>query len=61
MVIKVCAEKGGLCAWVGEGNAQVTGDRRLVFLNTEPSVPLLKHHLKHPRIHRDAEMDMQGD
>lgn len=47
VVFKVCAEECVLSAGVSEGYAHVTGDGRLLFLNTELSGALLEHHLEH--------------
>lgn len=46
VVFEVCAEEGGLCARVGEGNANVTDHRGLVLLYTQLRGALLEHNLK---------------
>lgn len=46
VVLKVCAEEGGLRARVGEGNANVTDNRGLVLLYAQLSGALLENNLK---------------
>lgn len=46
VVLKVCAEVGGLCARVGEGNADVADHRGLVLLYAQLSGALLEYNLK---------------
>lgn len=46
MVLKVGAEEGGLCARVGEGNANVADHRGLVLLDAQLSGALLENNLK---------------
>lgn len=46
VVLKVCAEEGGLCARVGEGNANVADHRGLVLLYAQLSGALLENNLK---------------
>lgn len=46
VVFKVCAEEGGLCARVGERNANVADHRGLVLLHAQLSGALLEYDLK---------------
>lgn len=57
MVFKVCAEEGGLCARVGERNANVADHRRLVLLHAQLSGALLEYNLK-PSIRGEKNIKM---
>lgn len=45
MAVEISAEESRLSAGVGEGDAQVTDDRRFIFLYAQLGVALLEHHL----------------